>query len=190
MLPTFTGMVSPGNIFLPLSVFLASTILIVSFYGGLFSVLPAFLADIFGQKHSGAIHGRILTAWSVTAIMGPSLLSYLRKMSYDNALVDLASKVDPAIFQKTFGAPISELSILAQNKTVTIIKLLDIVPAGTPDPTPLLYDSTLYIMSGILIIGLICNTLMRPVHPKHHIIEPQKHPFSNIQQTTQNNPKN
>ena len=55
----------------------------VSFYGGLFSVLPAYLADVFGQKHVGAIHGRVLTAWSAAGLAGPSLLAALRQRSYN-----------------------------------------------------------------------------------------------------------
>lgn len=46
----------------------------------LWTVLPAYLADIFGQKHVGAIHGRQLTAWSAAALGGPLLLSKLRSL--------------------------------------------------------------------------------------------------------------
>ena len=58
----------------------------MTFYGGLFSVLPAYLADVFGPKHVGAIHGRALTAWSGAAIIGPSLMSFLRQRSYETAV--------------------------------------------------------------------------------------------------------
>ena len=62
-IPQWTAMVSDNPSALPLVLFYSSTFVIVSFYGGLFSVLPAYLADLFGQRHVGAIHGRALTAW-------------------------------------------------------------------------------------------------------------------------------
>ena len=49
---------------IPLMLFTGGTMAAITCYGGLFSVLPAYLADVFGQKHVGAIHGRALTAWS------------------------------------------------------------------------------------------------------------------------------
>ena len=48
-------------------------------YGGGFATIPAYLADIFGTQHVGAIHGRLLTAWSLAGIIGPMLISYLRE---------------------------------------------------------------------------------------------------------------
>ena len=63
-------------------------------YGGLFSVLPAYLSDTFGQRFVGAIHGRALTAWTAAGLVGPSLVSGLRARSYDSAITDLAAKVD------------------------------------------------------------------------------------------------
>jgi len=48
-------------------------------YGGGFATIPAYLADIFGTQHVGAIHGRLLTAWSLAGIVGPMLISYLRE---------------------------------------------------------------------------------------------------------------
>ena len=43
------------------------------------TTIPAYLADIFGTQHVGAIHGRLLTAWSTAGIIGPMLISYLRE---------------------------------------------------------------------------------------------------------------
>ena len=48
-------------------------------YGGGFATIPAYLADIFGTQHVGAIHGRLLTAWSLAGIIGPMIISYLRE---------------------------------------------------------------------------------------------------------------
>ncbi len=52
--------------------------LILSMYGGGFATIPAYLRDMFGTYQVGAIHGRLLTAWSAAAIVGPTLVTYLR----------------------------------------------------------------------------------------------------------------
>jgi hypothetical protein len=52
-------------------------------YGGGFSTVPAYLADIFGTQMVGAIHGRLLTAWSVAGIVGPFLIAALRQKQID-----------------------------------------------------------------------------------------------------------
>jgi len=57
--------------------FLASVCVVVSMYGGGFATIPAFLADIFGPDHVGAIHGVVLTAWSAAAIAGPVIVTEL-----------------------------------------------------------------------------------------------------------------
>ncbi|MCI0368822.1 L-lactate MFS transporter [Lacticaseibacillus paracasei] len=49
--------------------------LIMSCYGAGFSVIPAYLGDVFGTKQLGAIHGYVLTAWAVAGVVGPTLLS-------------------------------------------------------------------------------------------------------------------
>lgn len=48
---------------------------IISCYGGGFSCMPAYLADIFGGKHLSQIHGRILTAWGFAGIAGPIMIT-------------------------------------------------------------------------------------------------------------------
>jgi len=57
--------------------FLASICVVVSMYGGGFATIPAFLADVFGPDHVGAIHGAVLTAWSAAAIAGPVIVTEL-----------------------------------------------------------------------------------------------------------------
>ncbi|WP_297202662.1 OFA family MFS transporter [uncultured Pluralibacter sp.] len=52
---------------------------IISMYGGGFATIPAYLADMFGTQMVGAIHGRLLTAWSAAGILGPVLVNYLRE---------------------------------------------------------------------------------------------------------------
>ncbi|NJN83269.1 MAG: OFA family MFS transporter, partial [Caldilineaceae bacterium] len=59
--------------------FYAATMLIFTMYGGGFATIPAYLADLFGTRAIGAIHGRLLTAWSVAGVLGPVLVNYLRE---------------------------------------------------------------------------------------------------------------
>ena len=57
--------------------FCACFCLILSMYGGGFAAIPAYLADLFGVASVGAIHGRLLTAWSVAAVVGPVIITQL-----------------------------------------------------------------------------------------------------------------
>jgi MFS family permease len=97
---------------------------IMSMYGGGFATVPAYLADIFGTQYVGAIHGRLLTAWSTAGIVGPVVVNYIRE------------------FNKAAGVPADRL-----------------------------YDVTLYILAGFLVLGAVCNAMVRPVDPKWLIPE-------------------
>ncbi|MGU3434950.1 OFA family MFS transporter [Actinomycetes bacterium M1A6_2h] len=55
--------------------FLVSALLILSFYGAGFATMPAYLKDLFGTYQVGAIHGRLLTAWSVAGVLGPLIVN-------------------------------------------------------------------------------------------------------------------
>ncbi|MEA1647700.1 hypothetical protein UAJ10_01540 [Nitrospirillum sp. BR 11164] len=59
--------------------FVIATCIILTMYGGGFATVPAYLADIFGTQFVGAIHGRLLTAWSVAGVIGPVLIGYVRE---------------------------------------------------------------------------------------------------------------
>jgi MFS family permease len=65
-------------------IFLIATLLILSFYGAGFATVPAYLKDLFGTFQVGAIHGRLLTAWSAAGVLGPLIV---------NAIVDAQSNV-------------------------------------------------------------------------------------------------
>jgi MFS family permease len=97
---------------------------ILSMYGGGFSTVPAYLADIFGTQFVGAIHGRLLTAWSTAGIIGPVVVNYIRE------------------FQLAAGVPRDQL-----------------------------YNSTMYILCAMLVAGMICNYLVKPVDPKWYMSE-------------------
>ena len=62
-----------------LALFVAFMCVILSMYGGGFATVPAYIADIFGTQFVGAIHGRILTAWSTAGIIGPVVVNYVRE---------------------------------------------------------------------------------------------------------------
>ena len=164
-IPAITGMVSnPAAGTLPLTLFCGSTFAMVTFYGGLMSVAPAYVGDLFGAKHQSPIFGRLLTAWSSAAICGPILLTTLRSRSYDASARELAAQIDPATFESTFGAPVENLTTLLDSKTVTINGLLAALPPGTPDPTPSLYNDSMYTMAGAMAVAVAANSLIRPLN--------------------------
>ncbi len=92
---------------------------ILSMYGGGFATVPAYLADLFGTQFVGAIHGRLLTAWSTAGVIGPVLVGYMRETA---------------------------------------------ISAGVPRSS--VYDVTMYLLAGLLVIGLVANLMVRPVDRK------------------------
>lgn len=102
--------------------FIAAFAVIISMYGGGFATIPAYLRDLFGTKQVGAIHGRLLLAWSAAAILGPVLINYLRQYQLE-----------------VKGLPAAEV-----------------------------YSVTMYIMAGLLFVGLLSNLLVTPVHGSFH----------------------
>jgi hypothetical protein len=151
--------------------FYGATMIIFTMYGGGFATIPAYLADMFGTRYVGGIHGRLLTAWSVAGVLGPEATTWLRGRAIDTALHDLATRVDPDRFRAAFGAGLDQLDALIKGQTVTIAKLMEIAPAGTVDPTPSLYNLTMYLMAALLAIALVANALMKPVEAKHHMTD-------------------
>ena len=104
------------------ALFVLVTAVILSFYGGGFATVPAYLKDLFGGHQVGAIHGRLLTAWSAAGVAGPSIVNRI-----------------------------------ADNQTA----------AGKAGAD--LYELSLYIMVGVLIVGFVANLLVRPVAERHHL---------------------
>ena len=151
--------------------FYAATMIIFTMYGGGFATIPAYLADIFGTKYVGGIHGRLLTAWSTAGVLGPLAITSLRENSINNAINELMTTIDPAVFQAQFGAAVDQLEVLVAQNSVTISRLMEIAPAGTTDPTSGIYNSTMILMAALLAIALVSNALMRPVDARHHLIE-------------------
>ena len=56
-------------------VFVALAVVIISYYGGGFATVPAYLKDLFGTLEVGAIHGRLLTAWAAAGVAGPLIVN-------------------------------------------------------------------------------------------------------------------
>ncbi|QXX76314.1 OFA family MFS transporter [Methylovirgula sp. HY1] len=79
LLPTW------GHLGMP-AVFVVSICIILSMYGGGFSTVPAYLADIFGPQMVGAIHGRLITAWSVAGVAGPFLIANIRQFQISHGV--------------------------------------------------------------------------------------------------------
>jgi MFS family permease len=99
-----------------LALFVATFCVVLSMYGGGFATVPAYLADLFGTKMVGAIHGRLLTAWSTAGVLGPVLVNYIREYQLDHGV----ARAD-------------------------------------------VYTITMYVLAGLLAIGLICNWRVKPL---------------------------
>ena len=97
---------------------------ILTMYGGGFSTIPAYLADIFGTQHVGAIHGRLLTAWATAGVLGPVIVNYLRDYQLDH------------------GVPASQA-----------------------------YNVIMYVLAALLLLGFVCNLLVKPVAEKHYMTD-------------------
>jgi MFS family permease len=79
LVPYFGG---AGN----LALFVLGFCVILSMYGGGFATVPAYLKDMFGTRYVGAIHGMLITAWSVAGVLGPVLVNYIRQYQIDNGV--------------------------------------------------------------------------------------------------------
>ena len=79
---------------------------------------------MFGTRFVGAIHGRLLTAWSTAGILGPVLVNYIREYQIDHGI-----------------------------------------------PPYQAYNTTMYVLAALLLVGLLCNLLVRPVDAKYFMTE-------------------
>jgi len=79
--------------------------LILSFYGGGFATIPAYLKDLFGTFQVGAIHGRLLTAWSLAGVLGPLIINGVADAQEE------AGKTGPALYTLSMYIMICLLAI-------------------------------------------------------------------------------
>ncbi|MFE6336669.1 OFA family MFS transporter [Streptomyces sp. NPDC057798] len=107
--------------------FILCALVILSFYGGGFATIPAYLKDLFGTHQVGAIHGRLLTAWSTAGVLGPLIVNWIADRQEE------AGRTGASLYGLSFA-----------------------------------------IMIGLLVIGLVANELVRPVHPRHHVPAPRQ----------------
>jgi len=66
--------------------FVCCFLVIISMYGGGFATVPAYLRDMFGTRYVGAVHGMLITAWSMAGIFGPVLVNYIRQYNIDHGV--------------------------------------------------------------------------------------------------------
>ena len=104
------------------SLFVLCFVIILSMYGGGFATVPAYLRDMFGTRYVGAIHGMLITAWSMAGVFGPVLVNYIRQYQIDS------------------GVPKAQA-----------------------------YNTTMYIMAGLLVIGFFCNLFIKAVDIRFHM---------------------
>ena len=119
--------------------FVLAVCIIVSMYGGGFATVPAYLADTFGTQYVGAIHGRLLTAWSTAGIIGPVLVNYIREAElaagipkqqvYDVTMYVLAGLL-------VFGLIANALVKPLAGRHFSHIKAVATDEPRTPDPGP------------------------------------------------------
>jgi len=88
-----------------LALFVIVCCVIISMYGGGFSTAPAYLRDLFGTMQVGAIHGRLLTAWSTAGVVGPLLVNYLHATAKEKGLTGASA------YQNVFYTMVGVLAV-------------------------------------------------------------------------------
>jgi MFS family permease len=68
------------------ALFVGCAAIILTMYGGGFATIPAYLSDLFGTQYVGAVHGRLLTAWSAAGVAGPVLVNYIREYQIERGV--------------------------------------------------------------------------------------------------------
>ena len=156
LLPTATAMVqaSPEG---ALSLFKGASLLTVGVFAGGPVLLAPAVADLFGPRDATAIYGRLWLMLPTANFFGASLVAKVREYSYTKHALAIVDTCDEAAFDAAFGVPRSEAASLIASKTVTLPLLLPIAPAGTVDPSPLLYNDAFYTLAGFSALACVCN---------------------------------
>ena len=167
-LPSLVGAVVTTASLGSLYGFIGCSVLSISIMGGCYSLMPAYEADLFGAKYVGPIHGKFLLASSAAALSGPALILALRKRSEMNAIRDLLEKVSPEKFKEIFGVDMSHVQEMIDAKTITINKLMRMVPEGVQDPSPFIYDSTMYAMAALMTVAAASHILVKRIDANYY----------------------
>ena len=166
-----TGCVSsdPASSLAPLYLtgFCVSSFLAVTIMGGVFSVLPPYEADLYGSKYVGAIHSKFLPFSTVRGIIGPAIFLHLRSREESRSIDTILRSMDPEKFKSLTGEEISAAQSLIEAKSLTLSKLVTILPPDIQDPSPFLYDSTMYTMAGLAACSAILHFYVKPVDRKY-----------------------
>jgi MFS family permease len=103
--------------------FVLAYAVIFSMYGGGFATVPAYLRDLFGTRYVGAIHGMLITAWSMAGIFGPVLVNYIRAynvahgvaaaQAYNVTMYVMAALLVAGFFCNLFISPVKEHHYMA-----------------------------------------------------------------------------
>jgi len=151
---------------LPLYIFCGGATMAIINMGGNFSVMPAYEADLFGSKYIGAIHGRMMMFLSAAALSGPFLVLKLRSLSEYKAIMGLLEHISPTEFEAAFGVGVSQVSELISTKVLTINRLLAMCPPEVLDPTPHVYDTSMYALSAVMGVGTAAHLMVKPLSQK------------------------
>ncbi len=108
------------------ALFVALFCLILTMYGGGFATIPAYLADLFGTQFVGAIHGRLLTAWSTAGVLGPVLVNYIREFqiargvapesSYNTTMLILAGLLALGFLANALVRPVAARHFMSEEE--------------------------------------------------------------------------
>ena len=132
--PTFAHMGSKA-------LFVAAFCVILSMYGGGFATVPAYLADLFGTQFVGAIHGRLLTAWSTAGVVGPLVIGYIRDaqisagvdraLVYDRTMYILASFLIAGLICNLLVRPVNKKWLMSDDQVAALQeKASSALPSG------------------------------------------------------------
>ncbi|MER8013717.1 OFA family MFS transporter [Streptomyces griseoluteus] len=109
--------------------FVLCALVVLSFYGGGFATVPAYLKDLFGTYQVGAIHGRLLTAWSTAGVLGPLIVNWIADRQ------EAAGKHGPALYGLSFSIMIGLLLVgFVANELIRPVHTRHHVPAPKEAP--------------------------------------------------------
>ncbi|RZU34659.1 nitrate/nitrite transporter NarK [Streptomyces sp. BK022] len=109
--------------------FVLCALVVLSFYGGGFATVPAYLKDLFGTYQVGAIHGRLLTAWSTAGVLGPLIVNWIADRQ------EAAGKDGPALYGLSFSIMIGLLLVgFVANELIRPVHTRHHVPAPKEAP--------------------------------------------------------